>query len=51
MLFVYLLGIVWCTLYLFACIACFYLLLLGAEDFKNLQDLNVLDFGQQLAGK
>jgi hypothetical protein len=30
------LGTVWCTVYLFACVACFRWLPLGAEDFKNL---------------
>jgi hypothetical protein len=36
-------------IYLFVCIACFRSLLLGAEDFENLQELDVQDFEQQLA--
>jgi hypothetical protein len=35
----------------FACVACFWSLPLGAEDFKNLQELNVQDFELQLAGE
>jgi hypothetical protein len=33
-------------IYLFA-ISCFWLLLLGADDFENLQELNIQDFEQQ----
>jgi hypothetical protein len=44
-------GIVWCTIFLFACMACFQSLSLGAEDFENLQELDVQDFEQQLAGE
>jgi hypothetical protein len=36
---------------LFACVACFQSLLLGADDYKNLQELDVQDFEQQLAGE
>jgi hypothetical protein len=32
------------TVYLFACIASFRSLSLGAEDFENLQELDVQDF-------
>jgi hypothetical protein len=35
-------------LYLFACVACFLSLSLGADDFKNLQELNDQDFEQQV---
>jgi hypothetical protein len=31
--------------------ACFQSLSLGAEDFENLQELDVQDFEQQLAGE
>jgi hypothetical protein len=48
-LFVCLLGTVWCTAYLFACVASFRSLPLGAKDFGNLQELGVHDFEQQLA--
>jgi hypothetical protein len=41
----------WCTIYLFACVACFGLLPLGVEDFENLQELDVQDFEQQLVGE
>jgi hypothetical protein len=37
-------------IYLFA-IACFWLLLLGANDFENLQELDIKYFEQQLAGE
>jgi hypothetical protein len=40
-----------CTIYLFTCVACFRSLLLGAEDFENLQELDVQDFEQQIAGE
>jgi hypothetical protein len=36
---------------LFVCIACFRSLSLGAEDFENLQELDVQDFEQHLAGE
>jgi hypothetical protein len=36
---------------LFACIASFRLLLLGADDFKNLQELDEQEFEQQPAGE
>jgi hypothetical protein len=39
------------TVCLFTCIACFRSLSLGAKDFKNLQELNIQDFEQQLAGE
>jgi hypothetical protein len=39
------------TVCLFDCVACFRSLLLGAEDFENLQELNVQDFEQQIAGE
>jgi hypothetical protein len=42
-------GIVWFTIYLFACVACFWSLPLGAEDFNNLHELDIQDFEQQLA--
>jgi hypothetical protein len=45
------LGTVWCTIYLFACVACFRSLLLGAGDFGSLKELDVQDFEQQLAGE
>jgi hypothetical protein len=45
------LGIVWCTVYLFACITCFQALPLDAKDFENLEELDVQDFEQQLAGE
>jgi hypothetical protein len=45
------LGIVWCTVYLFVCIACFQLLSLGFKDFENLQELVIQDFEQQQAGE
>jgi hypothetical protein len=45
------LGTVWYTIYLFACVACFRSLPLGAEDLKNVQKLNVQDFEQQLTGE
>jgi hypothetical protein len=35
--------------YLFACVACFRSLPLGAEDLENLQELDMQDFEQQLA--
>jgi hypothetical protein len=44
-LFVWLLG----TVYLFTCVAYFLSLPLGAEDFENLQELDIQDFEQQLA--
>jgi hypothetical protein len=50
-LFIYLLGTVWCTVYLFACVAYFWSLPLSAEDFENLQELDIQDFEQQLAGE
>jgi hypothetical protein len=37
-------------IYLFA-IACFRSLLLGADDFENLQELDIQDFEQQLTGE
>jgi hypothetical protein len=37
--------------HLFACIACFQSLLLGANDFENLQELNDQDFKQQEVGE
>jgi hypothetical protein len=37
------------TVYLFTCVASFRSLQLGAEDFENLQELDVQDFEQQLA--
>jgi hypothetical protein len=37
-------------IYLFA-IACFWSLSLGADDFENLQDLDIKDFEQQLVGE
>jgi hypothetical protein len=37
-------------IYLFA-IACFWLLLLGAEEFGNLQELDFQDFEQQPVGE
>jgi hypothetical protein len=37
--------------YLIACVACFWSLLLGAEDFNNLLVLDVQDFEQQLVGE
>jgi hypothetical protein len=40
-LIVWSLGMVWYTIYLFACISCFRSLSLGAEDFENLQELDV----------
>jgi hypothetical protein len=39
------------SVYLFACVAYFQSLLLGAEDFENLQELDIQDFEQQLAGE
>jgi hypothetical protein len=45
------LGIVWCTVYLFACVPYFRSLPLGAEDFGNLQELDFQDFEQQPAGE
>jgi hypothetical protein len=37
---------------LFICFCCFFRSLpLGIEDFENLQELNVRDFEQQLAGE
>jgi hypothetical protein len=36
-------------MYLFACIACFRSLLLGADDFQNLLELDVQEFEQQQA--
>ncbi len=38
-------------IYLFVCVACFRSLPLGAEDFENLQELDVQDFEQQLVGE
>jgi hypothetical protein len=38
-------------LYLFASIACFWLLSLGADDFENLQELDEQEFEQQLVGE
>jgi hypothetical protein len=38
-------------LYLFACIACFRSLSFGADDFENLQELDIQDFEQQQVGK
>jgi hypothetical protein len=38
------------TVYLFICIAYFQSLLLNADDYKNLQELDVQDFEQQLVG-
>jgi hypothetical protein len=50
-LFAQLLGTIWCTvIYLFV-FACFRSLSLGADDFENLQELDVQDFEQQLAGE
>jgi hypothetical protein len=37
--------------FLVAFVACFRSLPLGTEDFKNLQELNVQDFEQQLEGE
>jgi hypothetical protein len=38
--------------YLFICCnACFRSMSLGVEDFENLQELDVQDFEQQLAGE
>jgi hypothetical protein len=42
LLFVQTLG----TVYLFTCITCFRSLSLGADDFENLQELDVQDFEQ-----
>jgi hypothetical protein len=39
------------TIYLFSCVACFWSLPLGVEDFENLQELDVQDFKLQLAGE
>jgi hypothetical protein len=44
-------GTIWCTVYLFACIAYFRSLSLGVEDFENLEELDIQDFEQQLAGE
>jgi hypothetical protein len=44
------LGTVWYTVYLFTYIAYFRSLSLGAEDFENLQELDIQDFEQQQAG-
>jgi hypothetical protein len=38
-------------IYLFSCVACFQSLPLGAEYFENLQELDIQDFEQQLAGE
>jgi hypothetical protein len=50
-LFALRLGIVWYTIHLFVCIAYFQSLLLGADDFENLQELDIQDFEQQLVGE
>jgi hypothetical protein len=38
-------------IYLFVCNACFRTLSLGADDFENLQELDIHDIEQQLAGQ
>jgi hypothetical protein len=38
-------------IYLINCVTCFRLLPLGAEDFENLQELDVQNFEQQLVGE
>jgi hypothetical protein len=50
-LFVWLLGIDWYTIDLFAVVACFRSLPLGTKDFKNLQELDIQDFEQQVVGE
>jgi hypothetical protein len=50
-LFVLSLGTVWCNVYFFICNALFLVAIVGADDFENLQELNVQDFEQQLAGE
>jgi hypothetical protein len=44
-------GTIWCSVCLFVCVACFRSLPLGAEDFENLQELDVQDFEQQIVGE